>query len=453
LTKSVTVYTCNSCYAIHPTWAGKCSKCGEWNSLSETDKADVKFMTPTSAGQMKKPISISQFKEVKDKHIQTLIPEFDRLLGKGFVKGSVNLLGGEPGIGKSTLSLQIAKSFAMQGYKVLYVSGEESANQLYGRAKRLDAIYDSLYLLTETNLLTILHSLKNLAPDILIMDSIQVVFHPSIQGVAGSVNQVRYCASELTTYLKDKNCIGVLIGHVTKEGYLAGPKVLEHMVDVIMYFEGDKDQKYRILRSFKNRYHSTQDIGFFEMTQTGLKDVPNPSSVFVDMNLGDNSGSAIAVICDGARPILLEVQALVVDTGYGMAKRTFLGVDPLRANLMVATLEKQLRLRLANKDIILNIIGGMKVKEPALDLAMIAAILSSYYEKPIPPKTVCFGEVGLTGEVRQVSNTLERIKEASKFEFSSVFLPEKRDIREEINGQLSLNYVKNISDFNQFFVD
>ncbi|MGE4170642.1 MAG: DNA repair protein RadA [Candidatus Margulisiibacteriota bacterium] len=420
-------FVCQQCGTPFPRWQGKCTDCGAWNSLVE--ETTLKIKAPVAGGHKKKaaaaPIPIDDIPQLEEERISTHLEEFDRVLGEGLVKGAAVLLGGEPGIGKSTLSLQVAQQLAARGHKVLYITGEESASQIQLRSRRLGTNTPNLLVYAEVNILNIAKTIVKERPDVFILDSIQVVFHPDIPSIAGSINQVRQCAVELIQLVKEHHLIGLFIGHVTKEGGIAGPKVLEHLVDVILYFEGERNHRFRLLRCFKNRYASTQEVGIFEMKESGLVGVSNPSELFVDESTLTNPGSMVAAVSEGSRVILVELQALVVASGYGMAKRTFLGVDANRANLMIAAMEKILNLPLSSKDIILNIVGGLKITEPALDLPMVLAIISSLHDKPISKKIGLVGEVGLTGEIRAVPNLQKRLIEFEKMGFEAAMIPQK----------------------------
>lgn len=359
-----------------------------------------------------------------DLRFSTGMSELDRVLGGGLVQGGAVLLGGEPGIGKSTLSLQMACALALDKV-VLYVTAEESEKQLFLRAQRLGEIPPTLYILSEPNIHLVIQAMVQLRPAAVVLDSIQVVMDPDIPSVSGSVNQVRHCAGVFIQALKSVSAAGVIVGHVTKDGQLAGPKVLEHLVDVILYLEGEQPQQYRILRCFKNRFYHTQDIGVFEMKERGLFGVKNPSAIFMDEASMGAPGAVIVATREGSRILLVEVQALVVDSGYGMAKRTFLGVDPNRANLMIAAMEKIAGVRLGSKDVILNIVGGFRASEPAVDLGVVYAILSSVYERALPKGFAVYGEVGLTGEVRGAPQAALRIQELEKMGFSGCVMPKK----------------------------
>ncbi len=424
--KLLTQYACQSCGAIFPRWQGQCATCEEWNTLEEEQVAkSPKSLPLMQAKKERVPIALKDVIVGDELAFPTGISELDHVLGGGLIKGSATLLGGEPGIGKSTLSLQVAQHLAVSGLRVLYVSGEESVGQLHMRAARVGQVHPNLMVYAELDILKIIQALRTTKPDVVILDSIQVVFHPGIASVSGTVNQVRQCAQELITYVKEQDMAVVLIGHITKDGQLAGPKVLEHIVDVILYLEGERDQHYRLLRCFKNRFSTTSEIGIFEMKPTGLEGIANPSGLFMDERTLNSPGALVSALSEGSRVLLVEIQALVVDSGYGMAKRTFLGVDVNRANLMIAALEKLLGFRLSTKDIILNVVGGIKIVEPALDLAMMLAIVSSLKDQSVGQKVGFFGEVGLTGEVRPVSNAEKRVLELEKMGFDYVMLPEK----------------------------
>ena len=416
-----TAFICSACQASAPRWAGQCTDCGAWNTLDEAIVTSRKTLAPQHVKHLR---PLCDVEVTPDLRFSSGLSEFDRVLGGGLVQGGVLLLGGEPGIGKSTLSLQLSLALATDK-PVLYVTAEESEKQLFLRAQRLGTIPPSLYILSESNIHVILQAIHTLQPKVVILDSIQVVMDPEVPSVAGSVNQVRHCASILIQALKQISASGIFIGHITKEGQLAGPKVLEHLVDVILYLEGERQQQYRILRCFKNRFHHTQDIGVFEMCETGLRGIKNPSAIFMDETSMGVPGAVIVATREGSRIFLIEVQALVVDSGYGMAKRTFLGVDPNRANLMIAAMEKIAGVRLSTKDVILNIVGGFRASEPAVDLGIVYAILSSTYDIALPKGFAVYGEVGLTGEVRGAPQSGLRLQELIKMGFSGCILPQK----------------------------
>jgi DNA repair protein RadA/Sms len=444
--KQVVRFICNTCDTSYLRWQGKCDNCTTWNSLEEEITSKRKTNLSSATNSKNKPIPINDFISEEDIIVPSKINEFDRVLGKGFTKGSVTLLGGEPGIGKSTLALQLAQQISTDGLTTLYISGEESVKQLQLRSNRLGKASSKLLVYSELNIYNILRAIETHTPDFIILDSIQVVHHPEIPSIAGSVNQVRQCANELIAIIKKKNIFGLLIGHVTKDGNLAGPKVLEHLVDVILNFEGERNQQYRLLRCYKNRQSNTNEIGIFEMKNKGLEEVPNPSALFIDHQTLDNPGSMISAVLEGSRSVLVEIQALVVNSGYGMAKRTFLGVDINRANLMIATIEKILGYKLSSKDIILNIIGGVRISETALDLTIVLAILSSALNIPMKEKIGVLGEVGLTGEIRPVANLDKRLSELEKMGFTACIVPANKQSTLNSNLKIKSIYVKNLKE-------
>jgi DNA repair protein RadA/Sms len=400
-----------------------------WNTLVETIEEKS---SPKQALLNDAYIAPIQLKDVPPKAsliFPTQLSEVDRVLGGGVVQGSAILIGGEPGIGKSTLTLQMAHIFASTSKTVLYVSGEESLDQLSLRSQRLSTHNDTVFVMHEQNLNAIIAAIKTIKPSLVIIDSIQVIQTPSISSVAGSVTQVRECAQELISLIKSMDTTLVVVGHITKDGSLAGPKVLEHIVDVILAMEGQKDKSYRLLRCLKNRYGSTQELGLLDMTQEGLKSIQDATALFIDEGALNRPGSVITPVCEGSRVLLVEIQALVVESGYGIAKRTFLGVDPNRANVMIAAMDKLLNLKLMSKDIFISIIGGLKLSEPSIDLAMVTAILSSLTDTPVGAKVAVFGEVGLTGEIRATPNAEKRISELDKIGFKTVFYPEKNPLK------------------------
>ncbi len=392
------------------------------------------------------PVSLSAITTAPARKIPTGMSEMDQMMGGGIVAGAVSLLGGEPGIGKSTLGLQIGKNIAQQGLKVLYVSGEESPQQIALRAQRLSAQLDQLFVLAETNMANILNTIQQEKPDLVILDSIQVVEHPKINSSAGSVNQVRYCAGELINLIKQFSSTAIIIGHITKDGMLAGPKVLEHLVDVILYFEGDRNQQYRVLRSFKNRFHHTNEIGIFEMKSTGLEAVENPSLLFVDPVSLNRPGSVIFPSVEGTRSVLIEIQSLAVSSSFGNAKRNFLGVDPARATLVIATMEKVLGLRLGVKDIFVNVIGGLKLKEPASDMAILVSLLGAIKGEVLHSKLGVMGEIGLTGEVRPVPNVDVRLRELDRMGFEYAIVPERNSAAIPKGLKVKVKLVSHLSD-------
>ncbi len=422
MAKSKTVFVCQNCGAESAKWIGRCPSCKEWNTYHE------EIVTPASprdssfirGKQDKKPVLLDNIEADEKNRRKTGLSELDRILGGGMVSGSLILLGGEPGVGKSTLALQLA--LALKQTTILYVSGEESEEQISLRAKRLKNSNPLCYILSETELENILAHSENLKPGLIIIDSIQTISTGLLESPAGSVSQVRECAAQLLKYSKITGIPVFLIGHITKDGTLAGPKVLEHIVDVVLYFEGDNNYVYRILRSVKNRFGSTSEIGIFEMVEAGLKEVNNPSELFINQHDEALSGVSIAATVDGLRPFLIETQALVSSAVYGTPQRSSTGFDIRRLNMLLAVLEKRAGFRLGIKDVFLNIAGGIKVSDPAIDLAIISSVLSSNLDIPIPREACFAGEAGLSGEIRPVSRIEQRIREASKMGFKKICL-------------------------------
>jgi DNA repair protein RadA/Sms len=419
-----TFYQCQSCGYASPKWLGKCPDCGSWSSFAEEKSfAGAKNASSTHAAGRTEPVVLSAIAAVSEKRISTGIREFDRVLGGGVVDGSVILVGGDPGIGKSTLLLQTFSGLAKKEGRLLYVSGEESPRQIKMRAERLSVESDDIILLPETSLEGILDTAAKTAPGAMVVDSIQTVFTQELLSAPGSVGQVRECAAKLMLFAKRSNVPVFIVGHVTKEGAIAGPRVLEHIVDTVLYFEGDRGHSYRILRTIKNRFGSTNEIGIFEMSDAGLREVENPSELFLSERPQNVSGSTVVASLEGTRPLMVELQALVSQTNFGMPRRTSIGVDFNRVNLLVAVLEKRAGLHLGGMDIFINIAGGLKIVEPAVDLGVIAAITSSARDVPIGQRTFVFGEVGLSGEVRAVAQAEARLKEASKIGFEKAVIP------------------------------
>jgi len=422
--KVKTKYVCQNCGYNSPRWIGKCPECNEWNSLvEEIIETDKRKLSKTSSLKSKSAElkNIAEIKSSNESRYKTKIDELDRVLGGGIVNGSVILIGGDPGIGKSTLMLQIAEK--LDDKKILYVSGEESALQIKLRCERLNYDLNNFLILSETDLEIISAVIDNEKPDIIVVDSIQTVYRPEIESSPGTISQLRESTSLLIKIAKQYNIPTFIVGHITKDGSIAGPKVLEHMVDVVLQFEGERTHFYRILRSIKNRFGSTNEIGIFEMTDAGLKEVPNPSEVFLSQRNYGASGCIISSAIEGTRPILIEVQALVTSTSYGIPQRTSMGFDYKRTNILIAVLEKKLGLYLNKYDIFLNIAGGVKIDEPAIDLAAAAAVYSSYKDIPVDSETVILGEVGLAGEIRTIPNIDKRINEASKLGFKKIIVP------------------------------
>lgn len=421
--KTKKVYVCSSCGYDTPKWVGKCPGCGEWNTMVE-EKVVVTSKTSGRGTPLRtvKPIRLSEI-EVKDEvRIKMPSEELNRVLGGGLVEGSLTLLGGEPGIGKSTLLLQ--NILSIRGRRILYVSGEESATQLKLRADRLGKVADNTFILCETRLENIFSQIEKVEPEILVIDSIQTIAAENIESASGSVAQVRECAAALLRYAKESGVPVILVGHINKEGAIAGPKVLEHIVDTVLQFEGDRQFLYRILRSIKNRFGSTSEIGIYEMMQKGLKEVKNPSEMLMSQNRDQEmSGVSIGVTVEGVRPIMIEVQALVSSAAYGTPQRSVTGFDPRRLNMLLAVLEKRARFKLGQKDVFLNIAGGLKVADPALDLAVVAAIMSSNFDVAVPMRAAFVGEIGLSGEIRPVVRVEQRVAEAIKLGFDTIFIP------------------------------
>lgn len=424
MAKVKTQYVCQNCGYISPRFLGRCPECGAWNQLVEETIQPTKVKTQFSAGQkVAKPEKLGQVSLTETPRVKTKLNELNRVLGGGVVPGSLILIGGDPGIGKSTLLLQVSGQLQATGETVLYVSGEESANQIKMRADRMKISGDNLYLYPETDMASIRQSIADLSPAYVIIDSIQTMNEADITSAVGSVAQVRQITSELMRIAKEQQITIFIVGHVTKDGAIAGPKILEHMVDTVLYFEGDMHHTYRMLRSVKNRFGSTNEIGIFEMREQGLAEVANPSEIFLEERLAGATGSAVVVSMEGTRPILVEIQALMTPTLYGNAKRTSTGLDHNRVAVIMAVLEKRANLVLQNQDAYLKATGGVKLNEPAIDLAMAVAIASSYQDQEISPTDCFVGEIGLTGEVRRVSRIEQRVNEAAKLGFKRIFVP------------------------------
>ena len=420
--KTKTTFFCQNCGTQFPKWVGRCTSCGEWNTVVEEiiQKEEKRNWKQTSTvKKIAKALKIHEITASQEDRINTNNGELNRVLGGGLVKGSVVLLGGEPGIGKSTLLLQIA---LMMKNKVLYVSGEESQSQIKLRAERLEGIQHECLILTETNTQVIFQHLEKLKPDLIIADSIQTLQTDSIESSAGSISQIRESAAEFQKYSKITNIPVFLIGHITKDGSLAGPKILEHMVDSVLQFEGDRNYGYRILRSLKNRFGSTSELGIYEMNDAGLREVTNPSEILLSQRDEQVSGTAIAAMIEGQRPMLIETQALVSSAVYGTPQRSTTGFDNRRLNMLLAVLEKRSGFRLGHKDVFLNIAGGLRVDDPGIDLAVVAAILSSNQDISIGHKTCFAAETGLSGEIRPVNHVEQRIGEADKLGFDRIFI-------------------------------
>lgn len=421
--KQKTAWFCKECGNDTPKWEGKCPSCGAWNSLVE-EKISSKVSrspSPVSVRGKSKPLAVSHIETDNEPRIKMPSAELNRVLGGGLVAGSMVLVGGEPGIGKSTLVLQ--NILAIKSKKVLYVSGEESASQIKLRADRIGRGSENVFIVTETSLENIFEHISDIEPGILIIDSIQTIASDELESAAGSVSQVRECAARLLAYAKSSNTPVFVIGHITKEGSLAGPKVLEHIVDAVLQFEGDSKYMYRILRAIKNRFGSTNEIGIYEMCQRGLREVSNPSEMLISSHQGQLSGIALGVTLEGLRPFIIEAQALVSSAAYGTPQRTVTGFDSKRLNMILAVLEKRVGFKLAAKDVFLNIAGGLRVSDPALDLPITCAILSSNVDMPVPSGWVMTGEVGLSGEIRPVTRLEQRIREAERLGMTDVVVP------------------------------
>ena len=430
------VYFCQNCGFESAKWMGQCPGCREWNTFVE-EVVDRKSTTTSmkKALEEAKPLPLSAISSADEERVSTSMKELDRVLGGGIVKGSLVLVGGDPGIGKSTLLLQVCKNLSNKKISVLYVSGEESLQQIKIRAERIGTFTDSLELLCETNLDVIKEVIARKKPEVVIIDSIQTMFSENVASAPGSVSQVREATSVFMQIAKGMDISIFIVGHVTKEGVVAGPRVLEHMVDTVLYFEGDRHESYRILRGVKNRFGSTNEIGVFEMRNIGLVEVENPSEFMLSGKPIGASGSVVACSMEGTRPILLEIQALICNTNFGNPRRTATGTDYNRVNLLMAVLEKRLGMRLSECDAYVNIAGGIRMNEPAIDLGIVLAIISSKLDKPIDEKTICFGEVGLSGEVRGVSMAEQRVLEAKKLGFQTVVLPKVcADSMDKIRG-------------------
>lgn len=416
------VFFCQECGYESSKWVGQCPACKAWNTMVEeiVDKKSSVTHRQITEVQVAK---LNDVQSSSEKRMDTHIEELNRVLGGGIVPGSLVLVGGDPGIGKSTLLLQTCKSLSDQKIAVLYISGEESLQQIKMRADRIGIFSDEMTLLCETNLDLIQGVIEERKPQVVVIDSIQTMFHENVNSAPGSVSQVREATSVLMRLAKEQGIAIFVVGHVTKEGTVAGPRVLEHMVDTVLYFEGDRYASYRILRAVKNRFGSTNEIGVFEMCQSGLREVPNPSEYMLDGKPKNASGSIVVCTMEGTRPLLVEIQALVCHSAFGMPRRTAAGVDYNRVNLLMAVLEKNVGVRLADQDAYINIAGGMKVSEPATDLGLVLAIISSFHNRPIAEDMICFGEVGLSGEVRSVNMVEQRIAEAHKLGFKQCILP------------------------------
>jgi len=446
-TKVKTTFFCQNCGTQYSKWQGQCTACKEWNTIVEeviqkAEKSDWKTPDTSSPKRVSKPLRIRDIDSSKESRMSTFDAEFNRVLGGGIVPGSLILLGGEPGIGKSTLLLQIALKLP---YKTLYVSGEESQKQIKMRAERINPENNNCYILTETKTQNIFKQIEALEPDIVIIDSIQTLHSDYIESSSGSISQIKECTAELIKYAKETATPVLLIGHITKDGNIAGPKILEHMVDTVLQFEGDRNHVFRILRAQKNRFGSTNELGIYEMQGTGLREVTNPSEILISKKDEELSGNAIAATLEGMRPLMIEVQALVSTAVYGTPQRSATGFNAKRLNMLLAVLEKRAGFRLGAKDVFLNITGGITVDDPAIDLAVVAAILSSNEDVALQ-KDFCFAaEVGLSGEIRPVQRVEQRILEAEKLGFSTIFVSKYNKISLK-NTLIKIQLISKIED-------
>ncbi|PIS27368.1 MAG: DNA repair protein RadA [Candidatus Marinimicrobia bacterium CG08_land_8_20_14_0_20_45_22] len=445
--KTKIAFVCTACGSVQPKWSGKCPECGAWNTMVEEKVVKRSEKVTTEARREPQPLTAATTTKIE--RSRTGIEEFDRVLGGGFVNGSVILISGEPGIGKSTIILQVLEK--LKGEKFLYFTGEESEEQIRLRAERLAIRDPRIWVASENNLENILYQMENHRPSAIVIDSVQTVYSDAYENVPGSVTQVRECAGRLLRKAKELGIIAVFIGHITKDGMIAGPKVLEHLVDTVLYLEGDKQNFYRLLRSMKNRFGPTNEVGIFEMKETGLIPVGNPSDFFLSERREHVAGSAIAVSMEGTRPFLIEVQALVTQTTYGTPQRTANGIDYRRLAMLIAVLEKRAGFPLRTQDVFVNLVGGLKIDETAINLGLVAAMASSFRDIPLDPMSVFIGEVGLVGEVRSVPFIEQRVKEAVKFGYQKIYVPKhnlrllKNDSDSKIIGVDSINHLLGIA--------
>ena len=443
MAKTKSVFYCTACGSETPKWQGKCSACGAWNTIEEHIEHSSTKAKPASVGLSKIPQKLQEIQHGSESRFDTGMGELDRVLGGGAVAGSLVLVSGAPGIGKSTLLLQICNSLC-RGRSVLYVSGEESEHQLKMRAQRLHVAPDNLYVLSETGLDNILESVNSIKPDILIVDSIQTLYRDDNESAPGSVSQVKDCTMSLLQLSKSSGITVFVVGHINKDGAIAGPKVLEHMVDCVLYFEGDPNSSYRLLRAAKNRFGSTNEIGVFEMSDTGLVELPNPSQVLLDGRPQDASGTCVACVMEGTRPVLAEVQALVAKTSFNVPRRTSDGFDFNRAALLLAVAEKRAGMKLSAFDAYINVIGGLRLDEPGADLPVVLAVASSYRDQPVDSELVAIGEIGLTGEIRSVSHLSQRLSEVARLGFKKCIIPKNTSEKLIIPEGLTVYRVKNL---------
>lgn len=441
-------YVCSNCGSIASKWLGKCPDCGEWNTFEEEIIREPLSKGQAVFGNVSKPEQINKIEVSEHSRISTGTEELDRVLGGGLVAGSVILIGGPPGIGKSTLLLQVSKGIASKG-KVLYISGEESPRQIKMRADRLGALSDNLYVLSEVNLEAIEVHCAETLPMLIILDSIQTIFKSGIESAPGSVSQVRECTASLVRIAKSQDSALIIVGHVTKDGSIAGPRVLEHLVDTVVYFEGERMQNFRIIKPIKNRFGSTDEAGIFEMTSSGLKTIKNPSAYFLEGRGDETSGSAIIPVIEGSRPILVEIQALVSKSYLAMPMRRCTGIDANRLALIIAVMEKRAGLQMSSQDVYASVVAGMQLDEPAADLAVAGALYSSYSDRPFPADCAVFGELGLGGEIRSVSYADKRIMEADRLGFKKIYIPSQNMSAANTVRNLKIEVipVSNIKDF------
>lgn len=445
--KNRSIYICNKCGHQSPKWAGKCAECEAWNTFEETIIEKKTSSDGRKVAKAGTPTSLV-LNDVSEQRMELKMEEINRVLGGGILAGSLILLTGEPGIGKSTLTLQICDQIVEKGKSVLYVSGEESQNQIATRAKRLNVNSENISFLSETNLETIIATLEEFKPEFVIIDSVQILNSSDLSGGAGSVPQVRYAAEKFMEYSKTTGVPIVLIGHVTKDGTLAGPRVLEHLVDTVLYLEGDRYQNFRILRSQKNRFGSTNEIGIFEMNEKGLCEVANPSAHFIEGRKDHAIGSSICVTLEGSRSLLVEVQALTNITPFGYPKRSANGYDLNRVQMLISVLQKYAKINLSNQDVFVNVAGGIKLKDPACDLGMLVAIASSFLQKSMDANVVFIGEIGLSGEIRSVNQIQKRVKEAEKLGFKKIIIPSSKD---KISSTAEVIEIKNVVEILKMF--
>ncbi|MAB47105.1 MAG: DNA repair protein RadA [Flavobacteriaceae bacterium] len=452
MAKVKTTFFCQNCGAQYAKWQGQCNSCKQWNTIAEEviqkpEKSDWKSSSSTTK-RVSKPLKINEIDTAQEARLNMQDAEFNRVLGGGMVQGSLTLLGGEPGIGKSTLLLQVALSLP---YKTLYVSGEESQKQIKMRAERINPKENNCYILTETKTQNIFKQIEALEPDLVIIDSIQTLHSDYIESSAGSISQIKECTTELIKYAKETATPVLLIGHITKDGNIAGPKILEHMVDTVLQFEGDRNHVFRILRAHKNRFGSTNELGIYEMQGSGLREVSNPSEILISEKDGELSGNAIAATLEGLRPLMIEVQALVSTAVYGTPQRSATGFNAKRLNMLLAVLEKRAGFRLGAKDVFLNITGGITVDDPAIDLAVVASILSSNEDVALPSDYCFAAEVGLSGEIRPVQRIEQRILEAEKLGFSTIFVSKYNKLSLK-NTTIKIQLISKIEDLTSFII-